>query len=159
MGRRAERDFFDTARAAVSGGLFLAGALAIIASLLDWVRFTLDPGITSVNRDASPPISGLDVGHDGTVVLIAGLVILACAFLLVLRGRAGYAGLALVASIVIGAIAISDYKGVADLAPNVRVGQPGVGLGLVLAVAAGLLGVLAAVAGIAATPRRTNETG
>ena len=35
------RDIFDRAREWVSAALFLAGALAIVGSLLDWVTFSV----------------------------------------------------------------------------------------------------------------------
>jgi hypothetical protein len=152
MSRPVARDFFDKARARVSAGLFIAGAVAIVGSLLDWVVFKLDPSALP-NQDASLPISGLDVGGDGAVALGAGIALIVCAFLLVLRRRALYSGLALLASVVIGAIGISDYRGVADLAPNVRVGEARPGIGLTLVVFAAILGLIASVAGIAATPR------
>jgi hypothetical protein len=152
MSRPVARDFFDKARERVSAALFLAGAVAIVGSLLDWVVFKLDSSALP-NQAASLPISGLDVGNDGAVALGGGIFLIVCAFLLVLRGRAFYAGLSLVASIVIGAIAISDYRGVADLAPAVRIGEARPGLGLALVAAASVLGLIASIAGIAATPR------
>ena len=146
------REFFDKARGWVSGGLFLAGALAIIGSLLDWVTFTVAEQAVPGARP-SEPLSGLDVG-DGRWVIGAAVVIIGCAFLLVLRQRAGYAGLAMLASILIGAISVSDYRGIADVATEVGlVGIPHAGLGLTLAVAASIVGLLASIAGVAATPR------
>lgn len=146
------REFFDRARGWVSGGLFLAGALAIIGSLLDWVTFTVaEQAVPDVRPSA--PRSGLDV-PDGRWVIGAAIVIIVCAFLLVLRRRAGYAGLAMLASILIGAISVSDYRGIADLTTEVGlVGIPHVGVGLTLVVAAAILGLLSSIAGVAATPR------
>lgn len=153
----ARGDAFETARQWVSGFLFLAGALAIVGSLMDWVTFGFDdrrflePGV-----EPSAPKTGFDVG-DGWFVAIAGVVVIAAAFSLVIRGRG--AGLSLVASMVIGGIAISDYRGVAnptsDLARELDVvGEAHVAIGLTLVVAAAILGLLASVAGIAATPRQ-----
>jgi hypothetical protein len=149
------REFFDRAREWVSGALFLAGALAIVSSMLDWVTYKLGPGPTpGITFRVSEPRSGLDVG-DGRWVLGAGIVIIVAAFLLVLRQKAGYAGLAMLASIVIGAIGVSDYRGIGEVTKEVDlVGVPHVGIGLTLAVAAAVLGLLASIAGIAATPRR-----
>ncbi|HEY7876476.1 MAG TPA: hypothetical protein VIG64_15280 [Actinomycetota bacterium] len=152
------RDFFDKARELVSAALFVAGALAIVGSLLDWVTFTLDPPLFGVIAPRpSDPISGFDVG-DGWLVAGAGVVLIAAAFLLVLRRRAGFAGLGLLASMFIGAIAISDYRGVGDLTSDLAreldlVGEPHAAIGLTLVVAASILGLIASVAGIAATPR------
>ena len=160
MGPGAERDFFDRARGMVSAGLFLAGAAAVIGALLDWFTFTLpEPkGTVNVsNQHPSLPISGFDGVH-GRWVVAGGIVLIACAFLLVLRGRGIYAGLGLLASVMIGSLAISDYRGVGDVGSDVSrqlnlVGEAHVAAGLVLVVAAALLGVIASVAGIAATPR------
>jgi hypothetical protein len=153
------RDFFDKAREWVSAALFLAGALAIVGSLLDWVTFTLEePLLGTLADEPSEPLTGFDVG-DGRWVAAAGAVVIVSAFLLVLRRSAGMAGLSLVASIVIGAIAISDYRGVGDLTSDLAreldlVGEPHAAIGLTLVVAGAILGLIASVAGIAATPRR-----
>lgn len=160
MGQPAARDFFERAREVVSAGLFVAGAAAVVGSLLDWVSFSLvEPAGSAIRpgQHASPPVSGFDVG-DGKWVLGAGIVIIVAAFLLVLRRAAVYAGLALVASIVIGSIAISDYRGVANLTSDIArklnlVGEPHPALGLTLVAMAALLGLVVSVAGIAATPR------
>jgi hypothetical protein len=147
------REFFDKARGWVSAGLFFAGALAIVGSLMDWVTFTVTEQALPGARP-SDPRSGLDVG-DGRVVIGAGVVLIVAAFLLVLRRRAAYAGLAMLASIVIGAIGVSDYRGINDLAAGIGfVGIPHAGLGLTLVVVASILGLIAAIAGVAATPRR-----
>jgi hypothetical protein len=146
------REFFDRAREWVSGGLFLAGALAIVGSLLDWVTFTVtDQAVPGVRP--SDPLSGLDVG-DGGVVIAAAVIVILSAFLLVLRQRAGHAGIAMLASIVIGAIGVSDYRDIGEVSAEVElIGVPHVGIGLTLVVAASILGLLASIAGVAATPR------
>jgi hypothetical protein len=154
------RDAFDRAREWVSGALFLAGALAIVGSLMDWVTFDFDDErFLELGVEPSDPISGFDVG-DGWWVAAAGVVLIGAAFLLVLRGRG--AGLSLVASIVIGGIAISDYRGVgnvtSDLARELNlVGEPHPAIGLTLVAVAAILGMLASIAGIAATPRSSGE--
>jgi hypothetical protein len=147
------RDFFDKAREVVSAAVFIAGALAIIGSLLDWVTFPIDehalPGVLS-----SPPLSGVDVG-DGKWVLGAGVVIVVAAFLLVVRQSAGPAWVSLIVSMVVGAIGVSDFRGVAEVSAEVDiVGVPHVGVGLTMVVGAAILGLLASIAGIAASPRR-----
>ena len=147
------RDAFDTARGWASGGLFLAGALGILGSLADWVRFTLDENLAVEGARPTPPLTGFDVG-DGWWAAGASLVMIAGAFLLVLRARPGFGGLCLIASIVLGAIAISDYRGVSDYEPKINfVGEPHAAIGLILVVAAAILGLFASIAGIAATPR------
>jgi hypothetical protein len=163
MGQPDARDFFDRAREVVSAGLFVAGAAAVVGSLLDWVTFTLPEPLGTVNvsnQSPSPPISGFDLG-DGRWVMGAGIVVIVCAFLLVIQGRALWAGIALIASIVIGSIAISDYRGVGDLTSDVSreldlVGEPHAATGLVLVAIAALIGLIVSVAGVAATPRRNS---
>jgi hypothetical protein len=160
MGRGAERDFFDKARDAVGAGLFLAGAAAIIGAMLDWFTFTLPEPAGTVNvgnQRPSLPISGFD-GRHGWWVVGGGIVLVVCAFLLVLRGRAVYSGIALLASIVVGSLAISDYRGAGEIGSDLSrqlniVGETHVAAGLILVVAAALLGVISSVAGIAASPR------
>lgn len=155
------RDFFDTARERVAAGLFVAGATAVVGSVLDWVTFSLPEPVGSVNvsnQRPSPPISGLDAG-DGRWVMAAGAVLIVCSIMLVLRGRALYAGISFCASIVIGAIAISDYKDVGDISSDLSrrldiVGEGHVAIGLTLVAIASLMGLILSVAGIAAAPRR-----
>jgi hypothetical protein len=159
MSRPVARDFFDKARERVSFGMFVAGAAAVVGSVLDWVTFSLPEPVGSINlsnQRPSPPISGFEAG-DGRWVMAAGAVIIVCSILLVLKGRALYAGLAFCASLVVGAIAISDYKGVGDVSSDLSrkldvVGEPHVAIGLTLVAIAALLGLIMSVAGVAATP-------
>jgi hypothetical protein len=153
----ARGDAFETARQWASGALFLAGALAIVGSLMDWVTFGFDERrFLDLGVEPSDPVSGFDVG-DGWFMMIGGVVLIASAFSLVLRGRG--AGLSLLASVVIGGIAISDYRDVGNLTSDLArelnlVGEPHPAIGLTLVVAAAILGLLASIAGIAATPRQ-----
>ncbi len=153
MADPAARDIFDKAREWVSAALFLAGALAIVGSLLDWVTFTVaEPAVPGVRP--SDPISGLDIG-DGKVVAGAGVVMILGAFMLVLRQKAAYAGLAMIASVVAGAISVSDYRSIGEVTAQVNlVGVPHVATGLTLVVVASFLGLVASIAGVLATPRR-----
>ena len=146
------REVFESARVWVSGALFLAGSMAIIGSLLDWVTFVIDDErVLELGARPSSPVSGFDVG-DGRWAAAAGVAIIVAAFLLVIRGRG--AGLSLLASIVAGAVAIADYRDLTNLTADLASGEPQAGIGLTLVVAAAILGLLASVAGIAATPRR-----
>lgn len=155
------RDYFERARAWAGTGLFVAAGLCILGSFLDWVTIgELPQRIPSDQAARAEPFNGLDIG-DGWWTLAAGIVLLISAFLLVLRGRSRYAWFGFVATMVAGGIAISDYRGIAEVFENWggigRGPQPGVGLSLV-AVGA-LVGLIASVAGIAATPktRATDE--
>jgi hypothetical protein len=135
--------------------MFIASAVLVAGSFLDWISIQLLPEqIPEDQAHRVPPFNGFDVG-DGYGICIAAMVIAGCAVLLVLTAKGAYAWTGLVASIVAGAIAISDYRGVdamfVDLEGIGRGVDPGVGLTLVTVGA--FLGLISAVAGIAATPR------
>jgi hypothetical protein len=158
-------DLFDRARWIAATALVLTGSLAILGCFLDWVTFSLDepPGIRT-SQSPTTPIAGTMVS-DWKVVLVAAVVIVLCAVLLVLRGRSMYAWICFIASMVMGAIAVADYRGLDDptsgfirglehtLHTNVQ-GQAHPGLGLTIVAIAGIGGLIAAVVAIAATPRR-----
>jgi O-antigen ligase len=96
---------------------------------------------------------------DGWWVLGAGIAMALLATLLVLRGKSFYAWLAFLVAILIGGIAFSDFNAVGDSSSELwrrmdRVGDVDAGFGLTLVAAAGVIGVIASVAGVAATPRQ-----
>ena len=158
-------DFFDRARLIAAIVLLIAGVLAIIGCFLDWVTFTLDePAGTQTSQSASAPIAGTKVS-DWKVVAVAGLLIAGCAVLLALRKRSLYAWISFLASMIIGAIAVADYRGLGEPTSGFLRGleqslhttvqgraEPGVGLTLVAI--SGIGGLIASVVGIAATPHR-----
>jgi LPXTG-motif cell wall-anchored protein len=167
------RDFFDVARAWASAVMLAAGAAAIIGSTLDWVtiaiRPRLQPGATFQGEASQPkpprvtrPFTGLEA-RDGWWSLAGGATLVAAALLLFTRRKALWAWLGLAASVVIGAVAIADYRGIGDLSSAIShrmdiVGAAEPALGLTLVVAAGLAGLVASVAGIAASPRSELST-
>ena len=135
-------------------GLFGAAILLIVGCFLDWVTVDQLPNVIPADQAAkAPPFNGFDV-RDGYVVAAAGLVLLASAVRLVLQSRG--AGVAFLAAIVAGGVAISDYRGVEETFIELdAIGRgPHPGLGLILVAAGALLALVAAVAAIAATPRR-----
>jgi hypothetical protein len=158
-------DFFDRARVAAAIALVVMGALAIVGCFLKWVTFSLDePAGTTTSQNPTAPIAGTKVS-DWKVVLVAGALVVACAFLLAIRKRSLYAWICFLASIVIGAIAVADYRGLGDPTSGFLRGleralhtivqgkaQPGIGLTLVAI--AGVGGLIASVVGIAASPHR-----
>jgi hypothetical protein len=164
----AERDFFDRARAWASAVMLAAGAAAIIGSTLEWVTITvrpeLVPGTTfegEANRPEEPkvtkPFTGLEA-RDGWVSLAGGVLIVLAGVLLFLRERAVWGWLGLVGSVLVGSVAIADYRGIGDLSSSISrrmdiVGGARPAVGLTLVVAAALLGLIASVAGVAASPR------
>ncbi|MGI8790914.1 MAG: hypothetical protein ACR2I4_08525 [Actinomycetota bacterium] len=161
-------DFFDRARRFAVALLMLAGLAAIAGSSLDWVRITERPQIDpkadfGSDQEAleepsrTRPFSGLEAG-DGYWALGGGIVIVIAAGLLLIRPRGRWAVLAFLASLIIGAIAFADYRGVGDVSSSISrrmdivAARPGVGLTLVAA--AGFLGIVGSAAAIAATPPR-----
>ena len=149
------RDFLERARLWSATGMFVAAGVLVAGSFMDWVTIAqLPERIPAEQAPRAQPVNGFDVG-DGYAIAVAAVVIAACAMLLVLRARGGYAWTALAASIFAGGVAISDYRGVDALFEEVEgIGRgidPGVGLTLVAAGA--FLGLVSAVAGVAATPR------
>jgi hypothetical protein len=158
-------DFFDRARVAAAVALVVTGALAIVGCFLKWVTFSLDePAGTTTSQRPTAPIAGTKVS-DWKVVLVAGVLVIACALLLALRKRSFYAWVCFLASIVIGGIAVADYRGLGDPTSGFLRGlehalhitiqgkaQPAIGLTLVAI--AGVGGLIASVVGIAATPHR-----
>lgn len=160
-------DFFDRARRLAVALLLLAGVAAIAGSALDWVTITkqtrIDPQAdfgsdqSALEEPRTRPFSGLEAG-DGYWALGGGIVIVIAAGLLLIRPRGRWAILAFLASLIIGAIAFADYRGVGDVSSSISrrmeivAARPGVGLTLVAA--AGFLGIVGSAAAIAATPPR-----
>lgn len=152
-------DYFERVRAITASVLFAAGAAAVIGAILDWVTVeSVPPVVPAEQSHRLPPFSGLELG-DGWVVLGAGAVMLLAAFFVVTRGTSGWAWLAFLASIVIGGIAISDYRSIDEVHLDMEGIGTGVnpGLGLILVAAGGFVGLLASVAAIAASPSRGRE--
>lgn len=153
-------DFFERARAIAASVLFAAGAAALIGSFLDWVTVeAVPPEVPQEQAHRLPPFTGLELG-DGWVVLGAAVVLLLAAFLVVMKGTSGFGWLAFLASVVIGGIAISDYRRIEEVHLDMEgIGTgPGPGLGLTLVAAAGILGLIASVAAIAASPSRPSDS-
>lgn len=148
-------------------GLFLAGLLAVVGSLLPWVDVTPPPIVPAAEAERADSLIGIEIS-DGRVVLGAGVVIIVAAAMLVLRRRAGWAWLTLAAAMLVGAIAISDYRQIADFRPEEGVQPPFVrraerageiqpAVAMLLVAAAGIVGVVASVGAIAATPSNRRD--
>ena len=151
---KSPRDFLERARVWSATGMFIAAALLVAGSFLDWISIAqLPEHIPSNQAHRAPPFNGFDVG-DGFTICVAAIVVAVCAMLLVLKAKGGYAWTGLVASIVAGGIAISDYRGIDALFVELEGIGRGVdpGVGLTLVAGGAFLGLIAAVAGVAATP-------
>lgn len=149
------RDYFERARSWAATGLFVAAGLAIIGSFLPWVQVDALPDVIPANQaERAEPFNGFDIG-DGYWTLAAGVVLLISAILLVLRPAGRYAWWGFIAAVVCGGIAISDYRGVAQVFADwggIGAG-PSPGIGLTLVAVGALVGLISSVAAIAATPR------
>jgi hypothetical protein len=153
MSEPSSRDYFHKARTVTATVLFAAGLAAIVGSLLDWIVVAeVPPSVPEDQMHRLPPFTGIEV-DDGWVVIGAALVVLVSAFFIVLKGR--FAGWALLGCIVIGGIAISNYRTVSEIHLALEgIGRdPRPGSGLTLVTVAGLVGSVAAAGAMAASPR------
>ncbi|MEA2435379.1 MAG: hypothetical protein QOG54_2836 [Actinomycetota bacterium] len=139
-------DIFDKARSVAASVLFACGLAAILGAVLAWVTVEL-PELGVPNGRPAETVTGIE-GTDGWIVIVAGAMVIVAAVLLVLRATSGYAWLAFLASMVVGGIALANYRQLD------QIGEPA--MGLLLVAAAGIIGVIAAAAGVAASPRRAN---
>jgi hypothetical protein len=153
MSEPTSRDYFHKARTVTASVLFAAALAATVGSLLDWIVVAeVPPTVPGDQLDRLPPFTGIELG-DGWIVIGAAIIVLVSAFLIVLRGK--FAGWALLGCIVIGGIAISNYRTVAEVHLALEgIGRdPRPGLGLTLVTIAGLVGAVAAAGAMAASPR------
>lgn len=158
MSRSSSGDYFERARAISATVLFAAAAVAIIGAVLDWIVVdAVPPDVPADQADRLPPFTGIEIG-DGWFVIAAAVVVAISAFFIVLRAR--FAWLAFLGSVAIGGIAISDYRGVADIHLGLEaIGRgPRPGIGLTLVAAAGVISLVASVAAIAASPSSSRDT-
>ena len=164
MQQTTQLDFFDKARISAGVVMLLAGMAAVVGSVVDWVSVTPPPkpppGIDFENdafgdEESSEPFNGLEAG-DGWVTTAGGCAQLGAGLLLISRRRGGWLGI--LASIPIGAVAISTYKALGSptsalMERTETVGDADPALGLTLVAAAALIGLISAVIGVAATPK------
>lgn len=150
-------DYFDKARAVAVAGLVVAAGMAIAGSLLDWVQIT-PPDVVPPGEAANvQPFTGVEA-QDGLWVISGALLLLLCGVGLLLRRRGGYALLAFVVSVIIGAIAVADYRGLGEVSSAIArrmniVGDASAGIGLKLVAVSALVGLVSSVIGLAATPK------
>lgn len=148
------RDAFDQARSFAAAFMVAAGAAVILGTVLDWVTLT-PPPIVPIDQEAQlEPFTGLDTKSAPYLLIAAGVEILA-ALMLVVRRRSLYAWLGFFASMVIGAIAFQNYRGLDELSyvQMDRIGEPSAAIGLLLVVGGSIGGLIAGAAGIAGSPQ------
>jgi hypothetical protein len=148
--------FLDRARGASAAGLVAAGTAGILGSLLDWVTITA-PSTEQGRAEVTLPFNGIEA-TDGWWVIGLAVILILMAIMLTVRRRSFYAWLAFVASIVMGGIAIADYRGIGELSSSISqrmdiVGDADPAIGITLVAASALIGVIASLVGVAATPR------
>lgn len=157
-------DYFDRARTVAVAVLAPAGALAIAGSFMNWTtKGEVPTGMGFSNRARellSDPVTGFDAG-DGKVVIGAAVFVLVAALLLAVSRQSRYGLLALVASMVIGAVAIAAYRSLGDPSSDFfrkleLAGEIDPGIGLILVAIAGLLGVLAGALGMISSPKESD---
>lgn len=169
MRAAAPPSFFERARLFAAAGIVLAGLCAVAGSLLDWAVITerevaedVDFGAETdeIEPGQGEAFAGVE-DRDGRLTLAGGIGLIAAAVALVVRKRTGFAWIAFWVSLVVGGIAFADYRTVSEnrFAPRGILLRQEVGVeaspgpGLTLVAAAGMLGVISSVAGVAATPR------
>lgn len=167
-------DFFDKARRFAAAGIVVAGLCAIAGSLLDWVVITereVAPGVDfgaetgELEPGQGEPFSGVE-DRDGRLTLAGGVALVGAAAALVVRKRTTFAWLAFWIALGIGGIAFADYRTISKVTDDENATAPsGIllrhevgaeaspGPGLTLIAASGMLGIISAVGGVAATPR------
>ncbi|MFN2490755.1 MAG: hypothetical protein ABR529_13685 [Actinomycetota bacterium] len=165
------KDFFDWVRVWAVAVMLAAGVAAIVGSALEWVTITVRPelrqdtlfdaGNEPEEPEMTKPFTGL-AARDGWWSLAGGVILIAAALLLLVRQRARWGWLGVIGAVLIGAVAIADYRGIGNLSSNISrrlniVGEAEPGIGLTLVVAAALIGLIGSVAGIAASPPRRND--
>jgi hypothetical protein len=149
-------DYFDRARSVATALLIAGAAAAIIGSFMNWVTITPPP--TEAGREqASEPFTGVEA-RDGWYVVAAATALALSAVGLSLRKRGFYAGLAFFLSMVVGAIAFADYRGIGELRSSISermdvVGDADPAAGILLVAAGAFAGLVGAVIGLVATPR------
>ena len=155
MSRSEPLDFFDQMRMVAATILFLAGVIAIVGTLLDWVTIEPPERVPADQAEALATFTGIETS-DGRLIAIGGAVLIVTAILLVLRKRSGHAWIAFITSVVMGAIAIADYRDITGVfyEEMQRIGRPTPAIGLLLDAAAAIAGLLGSLIGITATPRR-----
>jgi hypothetical protein len=86
-----------------------------------------------------------------------GALLIAAAILIVLKARSGWGWVGFLASVTMGAITIADYRDIGSRPSPLLEQMNAVGgspaLGITLVAAASLIGLVASVAAVAATPR------
>lgn len=141
--------------------MIAAGLAAMLGTFLDWVSLRLPPAVPADQRDRTVPFTGMDT-DDGKLILIGGMLLIAFGLALYLRRRSLWGWLGFLVSVIVGVIAVADYRAIgsatSDLAREMDViGQPSPGVGITLVAAAALVGLITSLAGVAASPTPSDD--
>lgn len=159
-------DTFEKARAAAAA-LLVSAALAVIGGcFLDWVKITEQPDVLPTAATAGPgatqltePFNGMDTG-DGKFLVAGAVILLVMALLIFVRKKSLYGWLAFLTSFVMGIIAIADYRAIAGETIELRgidvIGKTEPALGITLVAAGCLVGLIAALLGVAGSPNEVD---
>lgn len=164
MQTRSGLDFGTKVRVWAGVVVMLAGLTAIVGSAVQWVTVTPPPepppGVNFEQRpfaedESSEPFTGLEI-REGWVTALGGAALMAGGLMLIMRARGG--GIAVLASIPIGAVAISAYRALGSVTSGLMertdtVGDADPSIGIILVSAAAIVGLIAGVVGLAATPK------
>ena len=153
------KSYFDRARAGASASMLAAGAAAVAGTFLEWVTIVPPERVPDDQAKRVATFTGVETS-DGWIVLIAAGVILLSAFLIVVRKRSLYGWLGFFSSMLIGGVALADYRGIEKLFYDEmnRIGDPSPAFGLTLVAASALVGIIASVIGVAASPAPEAES-
>lgn len=156
MGNGRTLDTFDAARRFSCIGLVVAALIGCAGALADWVTIEPPPIVPPSQRERTRPFTGIEAG-DGWWVVTAGMVFIVAAAGLWLRARRRYAWVAFLAAILGGGVVVADYRGIGDITSSLAqrvdwVGAASPAIGITLAAAGMIAGLLAAVGALVATP-------
>lgn len=145
--------YFDRARSVAAACMLAAGVAASAGTFLDWVTIVPPERIPEEQAERVATFRGIETS-DGWIVLLAAGVILLSAVLLVVRKRSMYGWIGFFSSMLIGGIALADYRGIEELFYDEmnRIGDPSPAFGLTLVAASSLVGIIASAIGAAASP-------
>jgi hypothetical protein len=155
MGRGEGRDYFDKARSVAAVLLLGVGIAAVAGAFLEWVTIRPPERVPADQASRLDAFTGMETSDGWVVVALAGAIVLSALFL-VIRKRSFYAWIAFWCSMLMGGISIADYRGIDKLFYEEmnRIGDPAPAFGLTLVAVAGLVGIVASVTGVAASPKR-----
>lgn len=157
MGRAEGRDYFDKARSVAAALLVAVAAIAVVGTFLEWVTIEPPARVPDAQAARLAAFTGFETS-DGWVIVALAAVILVSALVLVIRRQAMYGWISFLCSMVIGGIAIADYRAIDELFYDEmnRIGDPAPALGLTLVAVSGLVGIVGSVIAVAASPSRTD---